>query len=329
MASLSDPVLAHLAEQIRAFATERGLEITGEPVQYGVRIRVRDSRLPDAEGHAAKAGGVLYHSAKKKRVSWVPEGKNDKALARILNDRVTELIGQRNGSTAKKPAAGASAAERGLACWVGSDEAGKGDIFGALVVGAFVATPALVSELAELGVRDSKDLRRGEIKRLAATLRDRWPDRCHLVAMRTAKYNELYDKFETQGGINGVLGWAHAAAIKEAASGPHPITAAVVDRFAGDHRVSRHLTSLKSRVQLITRPKAESNLAVAAGAILARAAFDRALDGMQDELGFRPHAGAGGPAMADLRKLATTHPDRLGEFVKLHFRPVKALGDLG
>ncbi|MCB2212480.1 ribonuclease HIII [bacterium] len=325
MATLTDPVLLHLCDQLERFADERGFTLGLEPIQYGVKLTLSDPNLPDAKGKPATARGVLYHSVKKKRVSWVPEGKADPVLGPMLNKRVQALVGAREQKAASKnPSIGA--VEKGLKSWIGTDETGKGDLFGPLIVGGFVATPDIAKELIAMGVRDSKELTRPQIERLAAMIRKQWPDRCHVVMISPKRYNEMYDGFERRGGINGLLGWGHATAIKSAVEGKYPLDGAVVDKFGGEHRITPYLKG--ADVSLTLRSKAESNPAVAAGAILARAKFEYALDDMEKPLGFRPHPGANGPAMKDLKRLAKEKPSELALYVKMHFRPVKALAGL-
>ena len=324
MDEIKDPVLKHLIDKLHPPLEKDGFSLKLDPVQYGVRLILTDPNLPDDKGMPATARGVLYHSAKKKRVSWVPEGKGDAVLVKLLTDRVRALIGERHETVAAKDPE-ISAAERGLASWVGTDEAGKGDIFGSLIVGGFIADPVIARELTAAGVRDSKDLSKQEILRIASLLDKEWPDRCLLVAPSTKRYNELYASFQQRGGINGVLGWAHAAAIRDSLERAHPIEAAVIDRFGGEGRVKANLGGPAGKLKLIFRPRAESNPAVAAGAILARARFERSLDSMAQVLGWRPHPGANGPAMSDLHRLYKEHKDRLPDFVKMHFRPVQAL----
>ncbi|MBS1260928.1 MAG: Ribonuclease HIII [Calditrichaeota bacterium] len=322
-----DPVLAHLSERLRATLSAEGFEVETSPLQYGVRLAITDQNLPDDRGRPSSARGVLYHSVKKRRLSWVPEGRNDSALATLLAGRVRDLIGERERKQNRGRGA-IGAVERGLACWVGTDEAGKGDLFGPLVAGGFVADAEIAGELLREGVRDSKELKRASVERLAETLRARWPDRCHVVIIPARRYNELHNSFRTRGGANGVLGWAHATLIREALAGPRPIDGAVVDRFGGEQRIRVHLEQLAVPLKtLILRPQGESNPAVAAGAILARDRFERALDAIGKRLGFRPHPGAGREAIADLRRLAADHRDELPEYVKTHFKPVRKIRD--
>lgn len=317
MLNIKDPTLAHVFRQLaEQHATEERI-LEAEPVQYGVKLTLSYGGL--------KAAGTLYHSPKKRRLSWVPNGNGDPAMAGLLSSSVASFVTQK--SNGKGGPEGASKEETDLQRWIGTDEAGKGDIFGPLVVGGFFCTRDVNDELAKMGVRDSKELTTATIKRLAGELQKKYPAYCAVVEISPTRYNEMYGDFERQGGINGLLGWGHARAIRNLVDSGADAQAAVVDRFAGEHRVTRNLPR-KGMPKLIFRPKAESNLAVAAGAILARARFDATLDKMKDDLGFRPHAGSGHPAQEDLKRLHRVKGGDLYKYVKSNFSPVKALGIL-
>ncbi|HEX05073.1 MAG TPA: ribonuclease HIII [Bacteroidetes bacterium] len=323
MVKLTDPVLVHLTDQLQKFADEKGFLLSLDPIQYGVKLCLSDPNLPDDKGKPGTARGVLYHSVKKKRVSWVPEGKSDSVLGPMLNEHVQALVGAREEKSSSTKDRSIGATERNLKCWVGTDETGKGDLFGPLIIGGFVADRQIAKALKEMGVRDSKELKRGQIERLATQIYTKWEDRCHIVMISVKRYNEMYPGFERKGGINGLLGWGHGTAIKDAVSGSHPIEGAVVDKFGGEHRLKPYMKGVD--VPLILRSRAESNMAVAAGAILARAKYEWAMDAMEKPLGFRPHAGAGSPAMVDLKRLAKEKPDDMALYVKMHFKPVQAV----
>ncbi len=314
-----DPVLRHLVTRLSDQLDPLHGHLRVEPVQHGVKLV-----LDDGEGTAA---GTLYHSAKKRRVSWVPNGKGSAKLAALLARTVQPYLGAAKVDARGKPVAAAEpeGAEAGYERWIGTDEAGKGDLFGPLVTGGFVADKEMVDELRRMGVRDSKELTRTQIRDLADRLQRQWPDRCAVVMIAPARYNEMYPDFAKKGGINGLLGWSHARAIRELAEGWGGVNGVVVDRFGGEHRLKAHLSKALKTLDYTIRPRAEDNLAVAAGAILARARYDRALDEMEGPLGFRPHAGSGAPAVKDLERLIRTGQE-LANYVKTHFGPVKQRG---
>src|SRR5438445_1622212 len=105
--------------------------------------------------------------------------------------------------------------ESGYDFFVGSDEAGKGEWYGPLVVVAAGAPPELHTSLRQIGVRDSKTLSRSAIFEMAQKLtslhRLRWKE----VVLSPPKYNELYNEFQSEGKtLNDLLAWAHSAALR-------------------------------------------------------------------------------------------------------------------
>ena len=65
---------------------------------------------------------------------------------------VQGLIGARDDKVVEKDRS-IGATERGLKTWIGTDETGKGDLFGPLVIGGFVADTQIAKALKEMGVR--------------------------------------------------------------------------------------------------------------------------------------------------------------------------------
>src|SRR5206468_713434 len=109
---------------------------------------------------------------------------------------------------------------------VGTDESGKGDYFGPLVV-AGVCVPAGGREvLAALGVRDSKTLSDGQVERLARAVREAYP--IAVVAIGPERYNALYAKV---GNLNRLLAWAHARVIENLLERIPECREAISDQF--------------------------------------------------------------------------------------------------
>ncbi|HYA49488.1 MAG TPA: ribonuclease HIII, partial [Burkholderiales bacterium] len=150
---------------------------------------------------------------------------------------------------------------------IGSDESGKGDFFGPLVVAAFFMPEGQEGALRELGVKDSKRTSDGRCREIAATLKKGYVH--SVVAVGPERYNELYGKLRN---LNRLLAWAHARAIENILERV-PAGQAVTDQF-GDERFVRNALLKKGRaIELVQMPRAEEDPAVAAASILARAEF--------------------------------------------------------
>jgi ribonuclease HIII len=194
---------------------------------------------------------------------------------------------------------------------VGSDECGKGDYFGPLVVCAVRLAPDLRRELAGGQIRDSKTLGDATCLRLGAALRSRLP---HAIArLDPPQYNATWAKLRN---VNEVLADLHEKAIRKLA---HPGDHVLVDKFANEHLLQRRLADLD--IHLEQRVRAESELAVAAASIIAREEFLTALATLSEEVAVDLHKGAGDPVDRSLRRYVDLHGHaNLARVAKVHFK---------
>jgi len=203
------------------------------------------------------------------------------------------------------------------AVWAGTDEAGKGDYFGPLVV-AGVALPRVDQEiLFTLGVDDSKAVADGKIPELEQAIKGLCV--CDVLFIGPEKYNALYSKI---GNLNRLLAWAHATVIKNLCGpdGPGNVEWVLVDRFAQPHTLEKALGDTSRAVKVDQWPKAESDPAVAAASILARGAYLRGLSSLSKRYGVALKGGAGSPTLAAGRQFIAVHgPDALSKVAKVHF----------
>ena len=105
-------------------------------------------------------------------------------------------------------------------------------------------------------------------------------------------------------------------------------TEAIADKFGDDALISNALGERGKKVHLVQRVKAESDMAVAAASILARAGFLRKLDELSEAAGVILPKGGGDQTDEPASRLAVAGGrEHLGKFAKLHFRNTyKALG---
>lgn len=196
---------------------------------------------------------------------------------------------------------------------IGVDESGKGDYFGPLVIAACYVGPEHLAELE--GVRESKKVTDAVALRLAATIRATCPHK--VVAIGPEKYNELYARI---GNLNKLLSWGHARAIEEVLA-QQPCELVISDQFADPAGLKRALFERGRQVRLESRVRAESDLAVAAASILARAEFLRRLSRLSEEIGVELPKGASASVIeAAKRVVARLGPDGLAKVAKLHFK---------
>lgn len=204
---------------------------------------------------------------------------------------------------------------------IGTDESGKGDYFGPLVVGGVMVESASRGELTDLGIRDSKKLGDARCRELAAEIRRICVGKYHEVIIPPGRYNTLYEEFRREGrNLNHLLAWGHARTIESLLeSAPCPL--AVADQFGNESYIRSRLMNKGREIELIQEHRGERYLAVAAASILARDRFLEYLGRLSVEAGLTLPKGAGAPVVAAGRKYVERHGvDKLPSVAKMHYK---------
>lgn len=247
----------------------------------------------------------------------VLQGRAADEIAALLGADVPEDDEDGSGLSVGVEAALAKHPSPPPAAWIGVDETGKGDYFGPLVVAAVAVERDRVALLQELGVADSKTLGDAKILDLAKEV----GAVCSFqkVVIGPAKYNEVWGRTKN---LNKLLGWAHAKAIEGALEKAPNATWALSDQFSVDPQViTQHFGPLAKAIRWQQWPKAESDPAVAAASVMARAEFVWRMRALEKEIGLPLPKGAGPPVLAAARRLvAEKGRDVLAQVAKLHFR---------
>jgi len=209
----------------------------------------------------------------------------------------------------------------------GIDESGKGDLFGPLVVAGVYVDEAKADRLIAAGVRDSKTITSDrkihelaeEIGRVVGSSRE-------VVTIGPEKYSELYRKF---GNLNRMLAWAHGKVIANLHGKVPDCPRALSDQFGDPRLVEGELRKQGLELKLEQRPKAESDIAVAAASILARAEFVRQLGKISVEAGLELAKGAGAGVKKQAEEIFRTGGrEKLAKICKTHFRTfAEVVGD--
>jgi ribonuclease HIII len=198
---------------------------------------------------------------------------------------------------------------------IGTDESGKGDYFGPLVIAGVFLEDAQQGVLKELGVKDSKNLSDNRARDLAEIIRKGYPH--SVVSIGPEKYNELYEKLRN---LNRILAWGHARVIENILA-EVPSRQAITDQFGDRLFVISALMKKGRRIELTQRPKAEEDMAVAAASILARAEFLKRLHFLSQDWGFVLPKGSSPQAEEAGLKLARLHGiEALAKVAKTHFK---------
>jgi ribonuclease HIII len=293
----------HIGEYLAWLMPElarQGIEIQDQnEIDYGWQLRLNNGE------HSAVLN--LYYSAKK-GVSKVLAGKENPLKAQLH-----QLLQQNSESGA----ASFHTWER----WIGSDEAGKGDYFGPLVVAAFAMEREMEADLRSLGVMDSKRLADYSIKNIAHSLYERYPKNISCVVIKPLRYNEIIADMQTRGeNLNDLLAWQHGKAIMELLEQVPNIRGILVDRFSHGKKVWKLLSGKEIGIPVEERVKAESDFAVAAASIIARYQFLQAKASMNQRYGIKFPLGSGKNVLEPARAFADKFGwERLAEVAKLHF----------
>jgi ribonuclease HIII len=201
----------------------------------------------------------------------------------------------------------------------GVDESGKGDFFGPLVIAGVYVDLAIARKLLDAGVQDSKRIGSdARIRALAQTIRKTSGGLSETVLIGPERYNELYEKF---GNLNRLLGWGHARVIENLLAKKPDCPRSLSDQFADARVIEQSLLRHGRKIDIEQRPRAESDIAVAAASILAREAFIDWLERRSKTLGLRLQRGASGEVKETAKKLVEKGgPQILRELAKVHFR---------
>ena len=210
----------------------------------------------------------------------------------------------------------------------GIDESGKGDFFGPLVIAcAFVPDAEKAKILLDGGVKDSKQIKSdAAILKIASLIRNTLKDACSIVAIGPEAYNNLYERI---GNLNHLLAWGHAKALTAMLEKHPECKKAIGDKFADERLVRNAFAKMhREEFQLEQMVRAESDVAVAAASILARAEFVRRIKLLEEHTNMTLPKGASSIVDRAAKQIAVSGGEALMRTVaKMHFRTAyRALG---
>jgi ribonuclease HIII len=199
--------------------------------------------------------------------------------------------------------------------YIGTDETGKGDYFGPLVICAMYVDPKSQVFLQNTGVKDSKELTDQNINKIAKQIKKELPNNFNIILITPEKYNQLYEKFQN---VNKLLDWAHSKAIENLLE-TFDCKTVITDQFS-----KRELTisnNIKfSRINFIQTPKAERYIGVAAASIMARNAMNNWFNKKEKE-GYNLLKGASSNVKERAKEIVQRYgQNKLITLAKLHFK---------
>ena len=218
--------------------------------------------------------------------------------------------------------------------WIGTDEAGKGDYFGPLVVAAVYVDRDCQEIFSDLGITDGKTLSNRRIRDLAELMHHQYKRHIVVVERMPTEYNSLYTTFRRRGqNLNHLLASLHAEAIHTLAT-RIGVKHALVDKFSKDDLITQQLhqrVNGEPRLQHVTSraplgleeikeiPKAERDIAVAAASIIARDTFLSGMETLSEKYEIQLPRGAYQVVEAGREFISLHGSDALGDVAKLHF----------
>jgi ribonuclease HIII len=203
---------------------------------------------------------------------------------------------------------------------IGTDESGKGDYFGPLVAAGVYVPDGQEEVLRELGIRDSKRVSDNRVRELAEAVKQGYPH--SIVAIGPEKYNDLYAKLRN---LNRLLAWAHSRVIENILQ-EVPCTRVLTDQFGDKLFVQNALMKRGRNIELVQKPKAEEDVAVAAASILARNEFLRRLYFLSQDAGLDLPKGSSPKSDEAGIELVRRHgPEVLNRFAKTHFKTTRRI----
>ena len=199
----------------------------------------------------------------------------------------------------------------------GSDEVGTGDYFGPVTVCAVYLSEADYAKIPVDQIRDTKEMKDDLILEIAPLLIKELKH--SLMIVDNEKYNEVQKLYN----MNKMKAMLHNQAFLSLKKKYGLPKVNIIDQFAPKDLYYRYLSDVPEVVDnLIFEKKAENKfLAVACAAIIARYAFLKAFEAMEEKYHFTFPKGAG--AQVDVRGrefVALYNEKELRKVAKLHFK---------
>lgn len=209
---------------------------------------------------------------------------------------------------------------------IGSDEVGKGDYFGPLVVCACFVPEAMIPMLRELRISDSKKRSDDRIIELAKKIKDKLP---HSVqVLNNEKYNDLKDQDYSSVKMMALLhNNAITNVLKRVSGSPN----VYIDQFCEPGVYFHYLKGQKNVYKNASfTTKAESkHISVAAASIIARYKYLLEMDRLSEETGITLPKGGGKLVDETIKKIMDTMGETtLRRIGKISFRNTEKAKEL-
>ncbi len=204
--------------------------------------------------------------------------------------------------------------------YIGTDESGKGDFFGPLVIAGVYVDDELTKKFKEIGIKDSKKMGDRTIIKLSAEIRNSAP--YSVVTIMPKKYNELYNSFKN---LNKLLAWGHARAIENVLN-KQACKFVISDKFGEESLIEKALMEKGRKIKLEQKTQGESYIAVAAASVIARAEFVKRCRELNEKYEIEFPKGASDKVIIKAREFINIYgKDELKGVAKMHFKTVNQI----
>ncbi|MFJ5717294.1 ribonuclease HIII [Neobacillus sp. NPDC093127] len=297
-------------ENIKQLLVPKGFAVSDvKEINYGLQFLIINGN---------QNGLVRIYESKKGIRYDLSQVKDSEFLCRIetfLNQGTTDL----RSKTPVKNASG-SAVMALPDDLIGTDESGKGDYFGPLVIAGVLVTKETSTILKELGIMDSKKMKDKTILELAPKIKQLCPH--SIVPIGNQKYNELYDKIQN---LNRLLAWGHARVIENILT-KQECNTVLSDQFGDEKLIQKALLEKGKTITLHQMPRAEENIAVAAASVLARNEYVTRLEQMSSSFRIKFPKGASATTKESAKRFVSQYGSKeLKNVAKLHFKTTQQI----
>lgn len=202
--------------------------------------------------------------------------------------------------------------------WIGTDEAGKGDYFGPLVVAGVYVNAECHDDFLEMGITDGKKISNSRVHKLADWMWKHYEQHIVVSQKMPEEYNSLYETLKKRGqNLNTMLAKLHIKAIQTLAN-RMGTNCALVDKFAHNDVITPQLA--QRDIQIKQETGAERDIAVAAASVIARDAFLKGIESLSQKYEMQLPRGAYQVTEAGKEFVKKHGGKALRNVAKLHFR---------
>ena len=290
------------------------LEIAGyfisdeKPIAYGYQFKVD----PD---------GIITVYQKQNMLSSVLFSKVQSYACKILVDKFNLVSATKETSSVSQSILD----DIDFKEYIGTDESGKGDLFGPIVVAGICVNKETEPILQKIKVKDCKENTDKFNLYMAQQIYDSIDKKYYsIISVPVKEFNNTFNKEENNTACS--MAYMHGSAIKNISERTGCMNA-VIDKFDKSPKLISRLKEVCPNVNIKLYPKAEKYLGVAAASIIARAEYLKNMSILSRKAGFPLHLGVSDLVKKDLIKLIKNNPDKLPEFCKMNFKTVSEVID--